>query len=315
MVSMAADPTNDAMKVTAAFKHLGIDVVADGDLVIPIALGDPITVRRGESGAWHETHESTKAGYEIIVADRLTEGQRHHLRSMKTGWLDLRGHLAFRSPTLVIDAEVPAQVTPGSDRSVSVLAGEVVSGVTMLALAAWPSALPGVRATGRLIGSSPGGASLAIKRLIAAGLLTTDHRATAALFWSAASEWRPSWTELPLTALPDNAPVVAVGAHAASLYGAPVAVLTGSKPEFLVGSQTVLDYAAFVVDGERTDGDTVTGRFAVAPAKVVFDQIDQDALRVDDTPVASAAIVALSLAVDPGRGAETVRLWQGNHVW
>jgi hypothetical protein len=32
-------------------------------------------------------------------------------------------------------------------------------------------------------------------------------------------------------------------------------------------------------------------------------------------PVTSEAIVALSLAIDPARGAETVRAWEGDHVW
>ena len=64
-------------------------------------------------------------------------------------------------------------------------------------------------------------------------------------------------------------------------------------------------------------------------ARPVFADIDPDTFLIDPAsiaeritprtkaiiPVAAEAVVALSLALDPARGAETVREWAGDHVW
>ncbi|MGI8754403.1 MAG: hypothetical protein ACR2MB_00795 [Acidimicrobiales bacterium] len=54
---------------------------------------------------------------------------------------------------------------------------------------------------------------------------------------------------------------------------------------------------------------------SVAPAAITIEQRDPASETVNDVFVASRAIVALSLAIDPARGAETVRSWDGDHVW
>lgn len=188
---MADIPTDDAIRVATAFQYLGVDAVVEHDRVIPSATGEEISVHRFEPTAGASSLEPSGGTNQIFVADRLTSGERHRLRSMGVGWFDLRGHISFRSPTLIIDADVPAQSESATNRSVSVLAGEVVTGVTVMALTVWPAALAGVRATVRIIGSSPGGASLAIKRLVSPGMLTSDHHATPGLFWSAAAKFAP----------------------------------------------------------------------------------------------------------------------------
>lgn len=158
-------------------------------------------------------------------------------------------------------------------------------------------------------------ASLAITRLVDARLLTADHRATAELFWTAAVEWRPEWINLPLVAFPRDIPTVAVGTHTASLYGAPIIVTADPRPEFLVGSHAALDYASMAASNLNRDRDVPTGRFAISSAAVSIDQIAPVAPLIDGVPAAPEAIGALSLAIDPGRGAETVRGWEGNQVW
>ncbi len=183
----------------------------------------------------------------------------------------------------------------------------------MAALASWPQPLPGVRATARTLGATPGGVSLALKRLVAARYLTSDHRATSELFWAAAAEWRPDWVELPLGSLPPGFDAVAVGALAAFKLGAPVAVSVDAKPEYLVSSDAALRYAALSM---KTRSPTEpAARYSVAPAAIAIEQRDPTGETVNDVFVASSAIVALSLAIDPARGAETVRSWEGDHVW
>ncbi|MEO6988595.1 MAG: hypothetical protein ABI239_08095 [Aquihabitans sp.] len=111
--------------------------------------------------------------------------------------------------------------------------------------------------------------------------------------------------ELPIGSLPPGFDAVAVGALAASKLGAPVAVSGDSKPEYLVSSDAALRYAALSM---KTRSSTEpTARFSVAPAAIAIEQHDQAGETVNDVVVAASAIVALSLAIDPARGAETVR--------
>jgi hypothetical protein len=103
---------------------------------------------------------------------------------------------------------------------------------------------------------------------------------------------------------------VAVGAEAAAALGAPVAVVAGAPKNVLVATET--DLKLTVLRGQQA-GKTTGVRVAVAPSPVALgDPTDQAVAR---RPVAAEAIVALTLAVDSGRGAETVRAWEGEHVW
>jgi hypothetical protein len=242
----------------------------------------------------------------------VTPAAARKLQEAGIGWLDLRGHLAFRSPALVIDAAVPGHRTSVSQRRAAVLAGAVVSGVTMVSLAAWPEPLDGVRSTARLLEVTAGGVSAACRRLQEAGLLTRDRRATAALFWAAADEWRPEWIDLPIDALPPGSDTVAVGAVAAARLGAPAAITTETVPEYLVATNAIIQYARL---SARSDLGGPIGRYAVAPAPVATRISNGTGADVGGQAVANEAIVALSLAIDAARGAETVRSWEGPHVW
>lgn len=189
----------------------------------------------------------------------------------------------------------------------------LVAGCTVAALASWPQPLAGVRPTARTLGVTPWGVSLALKRLITAGYLTSDHRATSELFWASAAEWRPDWVELPIGSLPPGFDAVAVGPLAASKLGAPVAVSVDTKAEYLVSSDAALRYAALSTKS-RPSTDLVA-RYSVAPAAIAIEHRDPSGETINEVFVASSAIVALSLAIDPARGAETVRSWEGDHVW
>ena len=302
---MGSRPAPEALAVAEAFRHLHIDVEVEGAGVRHTETGQLIKV--------HLEEPDGSSGPQIVVRDRVTPGARRQFQAAGVGWLDLGGHLSFHSPGLVVEAGVPGQPRGTSQRRTSVLAGAVVAGCTVAALASWPRPLLGVRATARALGATPGGVSLALKRLIGAGYLTSDHRATSELFWAAAAEWRPDWVELPIGSLPPGFDAVAVGALAASKLGAPVAVSGDAKPEYLVSSDAALRYAAL---STKTRSSTETmARYSVAPAAIAIEQHDPAGETVNDVVVAASAIVALSLAIDPARGAETVRSWQGDHVW
>ena len=304
---MTTRPTPEAAAVAAAFRHLDIPVEIEEPGVRTTGTGQLIGVSAGEP--------RPGVGSQIVVRDRVTPAVARALSEAGVGWLDLSGHLVYRSPTLVIDADVPGRTTPTSQRRTSLFAGAVVSGVTIAALAAWPEPLGGVRSTARLLGVTGGGVSAACIRLQGAGYLTTDRRATAALFWAAADEWRPEWIELAVDALPRNSDAVAVGAVAAARLGAPAAVTSETVPEYLVASRSLLQYAEM---SSATRGGVNLGRigrFAVAPSPIATRFHNDNKDEVEGQTIASDAIVALSLAIDPARGAETVRSWEGHHLW
>lgn len=304
---MTTLPTPETAAVADAFQHLDITVEIDGAGVRPIITGELIEVTAGAPRPGR--------GAQIVVRDRITPSVARALADAGAGWLDLRGHLTYRSPTLVIDADVPGRPTPPSQRRTSVLAGAAVSGVTIAALAAWPEPLGGVRSTARVLGVTPGGVSAACIRLQGAGYLTSDRRATADLFWAAADEWRPEWIELPVDALPPSSDAVAVGAVAAARLGAPAAVTSQTAPEYLVASRSLIQYAEMALRAHGGDSPVRIGRFAVAPSPIATRLHDDHEGEVEGHAIADEAIVALTLAVDPARGAETVRSWQGHHVW
>lgn len=304
---MRTRPTPEAAAVADAFRHLDIPVEIEAAGVRTIATGQLIEVSAGEP--------RPGAGSQIVVRDRVTPSVARALSDAGVGWLDLSGHLVFRSPTLVIDADVPGRPTPTSQRRTALFAGAVVSGVTIAALAAWPESLGGVRSTARVLGVTAAGVSAACIRLQEAGYLTADRRATTALFWAAADEWRPEWVEIPIDALPPNSEAVAVGAVAAARLGAPAAVTSETVPEYLVASRSVLQYAEMSAATRRGGNLGRIGRFAVAPSPITTRFRNNHKGEVEGQTIAYDSIVALTLAIDSARGAETVRSWEGHHVW
>jgi hypothetical protein len=301
---MGPRATPEATAVAEAFRYLDIDAEAVGGRVRLVTTGDVVAVHLDEVGP---------EDLQIVVRDRVTPSEAKRLQQRGAGWLDLTGHLTFRSPAVVVSADVPGVPDHTVQRRTSVFAGSVVAGITVAALAAWPEPLSGVRSTARMLGATPGGVSLAFRRLAGAGYLTSDHRATAALFWAAAAEWRPEWIELPLIAVPPGSDAAAVGALAAAQLGAPIAVTAETPPEYLLASSAALKYATMAAQALGREGQM--GRYAIAPSPLAVSLAHPARLSVRMIPVTSEAIVALSLAIDPARGAETVRAWEGDHVW
>jgi len=297
-------PAGDrAHAVAEAFENLGLGAVAKADTVVLDRPGlKPIRVISG-------LIEAGGRGPRIVVADRISEAKRAALDAIGCGWLDLTGHLKFTAQGVWIDADVPGVRGTTTSRTVTPLGGEVIAGVSMAALMVWPEPLPGVRAVARELMASPGGVSLAIKRLIEGGLLTRDHRAVPELFWAIAEVWRPDWIEVPASVVTS---AVVVGALAAAKLGAPIATSPGALGEFLVTDSAQLKLIA--IKGDHAVGRSKRVRIATAPSP--FATTQTSSATVAGHPVAHEVIVALTLATDPARGAETVRTWAGDtHVW
>lgn len=243
----------------------------------------------------------------ILVRPKVSARAQKRFEVEGAGWFDLR-RLVIRAPGLIVDRDLPRNSTP-RERRVNVLSGPVVSAVSLDALINWPEPGTSNRALARLAGVSSGGVSLASRRLVEAGLLTENRRATHDLFWAAASEWKPTWTEIDIEAYGTAA--VAVGTAVAAAQGAPVLSSANDTPEVLVASEVDLQVASL----RPKTAKTILCRAAVAPSPVALG-LDRDPDETDAGPrPADPVVVALVLATDPGRGMEIVEGWDGDHVW
>lgn len=282
------------VEVVALFRaldRLGLEPRWDGDRVVVADAAMPLRA----TADLEDLDDTT-----VFVAPEVPATAREEIRAGNgAGWLDAR-NLHLRVPGLVIvggRTDEPAAADVGPDRAVRVLAGPAVSAAAMNALMSWPEPMLGVRALSRLADVTAGGITRAAGRLVDAGLLTDNRRATRNLFWETAREWRPSWHEV------GELGGIDVSARAASELGAPIPAGPGSRREVLVASEAELALA------EMSSLSRVENiRAAVAPSPIAVDaaETSDDAKRV---------LVALVLATDPGRGTEIVESWTGDHVW
>jgi hypothetical protein len=273
---------------------------ARGTVQVALASGDDVelTVVRPS--------QASGAPGEVVVADRIVASDRARLDAMGVGWLDRRGHLKLRHGTTWLDVDVPPVPAARARQVVDPLAGAVVSAVAFSALLAHPEPMTGIRALAREVGASPGGVSLAARRLVEAGLLTRDRRAAVpGLYWAVVDGWPPDW--VPLASMPTADPdTVVVGDRAAAALGAPVGG-AGATVELLAAD------AATVRRLSRTSGvapvpSAAAARLALAPSPVATTG-SADGAEVDGHAVAHPVVVALTLAGDTARGAEIVRAW------
>lgn len=239
----------------------------------------------------------------LIVGDRIPAGVRAALSDAGVNWWDRRGHLRVQSGPVLIDIDVPAEPRVPVSSAVNPLGGVVVAGVSFTALKIHPQPLPGVRDLSRRIDASPGGVSLAVRRLTDAGLLTVDGVAAhPGLFWAVTDRWRPAWNTLH--GIPAPVPgIVAVGSLAAAELGAPIAVADTGPVELLAADQAIYRTATRSATGPGT------ARIAIAPTPVACNAADTSE-RAAGHPCAHPVVVAALLGADPGRGAEIIQDWE-----
>jgi DNA-binding transcriptional ArsR family regulator len=178
----------------------------------------------------------------LVVADRVTEGARRVLTGHRAGYYDLRGHLALRSDSVVIDADV--QPVSGRAERVHPLSGKAGLEVAT-ALLMEPAAGVAVRELARRLGRSPSTVSEVLAALRRAGLVDDQHRVEGTeLFWQVADSWPATRVYLARLPVPgddatitkplrlglDDAETTAgwalADSAAAVVYGAPLAVRT-----------------------------------------------------------------------------------------
>lgn len=250
--------------------------------------------------------EVTGAAGEVVVANRIVASERARLDALGVGWLDRRGHLKLRHGNTWLDVDVPPALPARTRQVIDPLAGAVVSAVAIAALLAHPEPMAGVRALAREVGASPGGVSLAARRLVEAGLLTRDRRAAVpGLFWAVVDSWRPDW--LPLAAMPTpGLDAVVVGDRAAAALGAPVGGSGGTVELLAADPATVRRLSR--TSGVAPVPSAAVARLALAPTPVAM-TLSPDGSEVGGHAVAHPVVVALTLAGDTARGAEIVRDW------
>lgn len=194
------------------------------------------------------------------------------------------------------------------------LAGKVVAGVSATALSSYPRPIPGVRELARQLDATPGGVSLAVRRLVSAGLLTRTHRAAVPkMFDEAARNWAPTWVACSTVPEPEDG-LVAVGTLAAAHVGAPVAARDQTPVELLATTDSQLRRI------RRTQAplfaNTIPAALvALAPSPVFTIPSDLEA-EVAGHLAAHQVIVALTIALDEGRGREILDNWNvDDRVW
>lgn len=252
------------------------------------------------------------AGVGVVVADQVPAEARRLLDEAGWSWLDRRGHLKLRHGGIFIDADVTPAPRGVGHRTVEPFGGSVALGSALAAMLASPEPLVGVRPTARLLGAAPATVSVAVGRLIEAGLLTRDHRAIVPeLFWALADRWKPRMVGLKKRPTPSTGDVVVTGTLAAAALGAPVGHTADYPLELLAVGQPEARRLLRELGETPLDGARI--RLGVAPTPL---GATEGTGRVRRFPVATPVVVALSLASDPARGSEILEGWEHPHrVW
>ncbi len=140
----------------------------------------------------------------LVVGDRVTEAARKLLVEHRAGYYDLRGHLALRSASVVIDADVEPVSGPAErTHALSGTAGMEVA----TALLMEPSTGVAVRELARRLGRSASTVSQVLSALRGSGLVDDRHRVEGTeLFGRLPSVGLPSPSTFPDCPIPAEMP-------------------------------------------------------------------------------------------------------------
>jgi hypothetical protein len=329
--------------VVDAFEQLGIEarlpIGGPGGgvdlLVDPDGVGSAIQLKHRslvtEDVAVRLIGEASRADATLmVVADRVTDAARKVLTARRGGYLDLRGRLALRAKSLVVDAEVQ----PVSERSrrTDPLSGRAGLEVAT-ALLMQPDRTAAVRELAREVGRAPSTVSEVLAVLRGEGLTDAANAVAGPdLFWRVAERWATPRTNLAAMPNPgtDNDPFQPLGLNrfdvenragwaltdsvAAAIYGAPVAATSGQVHDFFVPDQSIVRRAITLL-GSAASPTTArcTVRVAVVPA--VCARRVELATNPTEWPLAHPLFVALDLAQDVGRGREILDAWTPDDRW
>ncbi|WP_322750479.1 MULTISPECIES: helix-turn-helix domain-containing protein [unclassified Frankia] len=312
----------------------GVDLVLDPDgVAVPIELKRRSLVSEGVAAQLLEASRppgGSGGSLLLVVADRVTEAARKVLTEHRAGYYDLRGRIALRSSSFVIDAEVSPVTGRGErTRALSGKAGLEVATTLLME----PEEGAAVRELARRLGRSPSTVSEVLATLRHDGLVDATNVVTdARLFWQVAERWPERRTYLAKLPDPGDGNGVTrslrlglrdvrnetgwalTDTTAAAAYGAPVAVRADQLLDFFVPDQAVLRRATTLLGAASTP---VQARAAVrvAPvAAVCTRRVDLPPERWQ-WPLAHPLFVALDLAQDLGRGREILDAWRPDPRW
>lgn len=302
-------PAAAAVAALVAGLSVAEEAHADADIVdVRFVGGHRVTLRVSQVATATVAQARDIDRDRMIVADRVPAAVRAAYAEAGVSWWDRRGHLRIQNGPVLIDTHVPPEPRAPVSSVVDPLGGAVVAGIAFAALQIYPEPLPGVRELARRIDASPGGVSLAIRRLTDAGLLTVEGVAAhPGLFWSVTDHWRPAWSTLEGVPAPTPG-LVAVGSLAAAQLGAPIAVTDSGTAELLAADQATYRAAARSATGRGT------ARIAVAPTTVAC--WHHGTADVAGHACAHPVVVAVLLGADPARGAEIIDDWKlADRAW
>jgi hypothetical protein len=255
--------------------------------------------------------KAAKADGVLLVADRISNSARDILSSSGVGWLDRRGHLRIRGPSLLVDSDIKPLATEPTDRVIDLFspAGRDVAIALLLA----PDEHLGTMEIARRTGRSAGRASELLASMRNAGLVeSTGQPLIPDLFDALADEWAPRW--YPLAAIPPPASIYRLSGTLGAIWqGAPMVATADWPPEIYVDDRWNLRHVLSSV-GLAAEGPAAAS-VALCPSRYGF---SREAEINEDFPVANHVVVALDLAQDPGRGREVLAAWtpQGQiRVW
>jgi DNA-binding transcriptional ArsR family regulator len=266
----------------------------------------------------------------LVVGDRVTETARRLLIEHHAGYYDLRGHLAVRSPGVVIDADV--EPISGRAERADALSGTAGLEVAT-ALLMEPAAGVAVRELARRLGRSASTVSEVLAALRRDGLVNDRHRVEGTeLFWHVADRWPAARVHLARAPVPgDDATITRplrlglddaentlgwalTDSAAAAVYGAPLAVRTGQLLDFYVPDRALLRRATALLGGASSRSQARCA-VRVAPVRAACSHRIDLAASPFEWPLAHPVFVALDLAQDAGRGREVLGAWTPPERW
>lgn len=265
----------------------------------------------------------------LVVADRVTEDARTVLTRHHVGYFDLRGHLAIRSATIIIDVDV--EPVSGRAERANALNGTVGLEVAT-ALLMNPAEGVAVRELARRLGRSASTVSEILAALRSAGLVDERHRVEGTeLFWQVAERWPTARIDLARLPMPGDATLASslrlgldnveqtagwalTDSAAAAPYGAPLTVSTGQPLDFYVPDQATARRAATLL-GVAPSRARARCAIQVAPVRAVCNRRFDLANNPFEWPIVHPVFVALDLAQDAGRGREVLADWTPPERW
>jgi hypothetical protein len=265
----------------------------------------------------------------LVVADRVTEDARAVLTGNHAGYFDLRGHLAIRSPTIVIDIDVEpvSRRTERTDALNGTVGLEVATALLMN-----PAEGAAVRELARRLGRSASTVSEILAALRSVGLADERHRIEGTeLFWQVAERWPTTRVYLANLPMPGDAMMTRslrlglddaeqtagwalTDSAAAAAYGAPLAVSTGQLLDFYIPDHATARRATTLL-GAAPSRTQASCAIRVAPVRAVCGHRLDPANNPFEWPLAHPLFVALDLAQDTGRGREVLADWTPPERW